>query len=43
MDPAPSADTDPDARKQAVFWLGQSKDSRALDYLTGLLKTGGNQ
>jgi HEAT repeat protein len=29
---------DPAVRKQAVFWLGQSDDPRALDYLTKLLK-----
>lgn len=27
-----------EVREQAVFWLGQSKDPRALDYLTRLLK-----
>jgi HEAT repeats len=27
----------PEVRKQAVFWLGQSKDPKALDYLTKLL------
>ena len=29
---------DPAVRKQAVFWLGQSNDPRALDYLTGLIR-----
>jgi HEAT repeat protein len=29
---------DPTVRRQAVFWLGQSKDPRALEYLTKLLK-----
>jgi len=34
------ADTSKDAavRKQAIFWLGQSSDPKALDYLTKLLK-----
>ena len=27
----------PEVRKQAVFWLGQSKDPKALDYLTKLI------
>jgi len=46
--PAPDATTqlmhvadtskDPIVRKQAVFWLGQSTDPRALDYLTKLLQ-----
>ncbi|GAA3746991.1 HEAT repeat domain-containing protein [Terriglobus aquaticus] len=29
---------DPAVRKQAVFWLGQSSDPRALDYLTKLIQ-----
>lgn len=29
---------DPAVRKQAVFWLGQSNDPRALDYLTRLIQ-----
>jgi HEAT repeat protein len=29
---------DPVVRRQAIFWLGQSNDPRALDYLTKLLK-----
>jgi HEAT repeat protein len=29
---------DPAVRKQAVFWLGQSNDLRALDYLTKLIQ-----
>jgi HEAT repeat protein len=29
---------DPAVRRQAVFWLGQSNDPRALEYLTKLLK-----
>jgi HEAT repeat protein len=29
---------DPMVRRQAIFWLGQSNDPRALDYLTKLLK-----
>ena len=33
-----STSKDPAARKQAVFWLGQSSEPRALDYLTKLLK-----
>jgi HEAT repeat protein len=34
------ADTSKDmsVRKQAIFWLGQSDDPKALDYLTKLLK-----
>ena len=33
-------ENDPDlrARKQAVFWLGQSKDPKAQEYLTKLLQ-----
>jgi hypothetical protein len=27
----------PAVRKQAIFWLGQSKDPRALDYLEEIL------
>jgi HEAT repeat protein len=29
---------DPAVRRQAVFWLGQSSDPRALEYLTKILK-----
>lgn len=29
---------DPAVRKKAIFWLGQSKDPRALDYLAQILK-----
>ena len=29
---------DPAVRKKAMFWLGQSKDSRALDYFAQVLK-----
>jgi HEAT repeat protein len=29
---------DPIVRRQAIFWLGQSNDPRALEYLTKLLK-----
>ena len=29
---------DPVVRRQAIFWLGQSNDPRALEYLTKLLK-----
>jgi HEAT repeat protein len=29
---------DPEVRRQAIFWLGQSRDPKALDYLTKLLK-----
>ncbi len=33
------ANKDKEIRKQAVFWLGQSKDPRALDYFeSGLVK-----
>jgi len=28
----------PEVRKQAVFWLGQSKDPRALDFIEEVLK-----
>jgi len=27
----------PDVRKQAVFWLGQSHDPRALDFIESVL------
>jgi HEAT repeat protein len=27
----------PEVRKEAVFWLGQSNDPKALDYLTKLI------
>ena len=30
--------TNPAVRKQAMFWLGQSKDPRAIDFFTELLK-----
>lgn len=30
--------TNPAVRKQAMFWLGQSKDPRALDFFTQVLK-----
>jgi len=29
---------DPAVRKKAMFWLGQSKDPRALDFFTQVLK-----
>lgn len=29
---------DPEVRKQAIFWLGQSRDKRALDYFEAILK-----
>jgi HEAT repeat protein len=29
---------DPNVRKKAMFWLGQSKDPRALDFITQILK-----
>jgi HEAT repeat protein len=29
---------DPAVRKKAIFWLGQSKDSRALDFFAQVLK-----
>jgi HEAT repeat protein len=29
---------DPIVRRQAIFWLGQSNDPRALEYLTKLLR-----
>jgi len=29
---------DPAVRRQAIFWLGQSNDPRALEYLTKILK-----
>jgi len=28
---------DKEIRKQAIFWLGQSKDPRALDYFESVL------
>lgn len=28
---------DPAVRKRAIFWLGQSKDARALDFIEGIL------
>jgi HEAT repeat protein len=28
----------PEVRKQAVFWLGQSKDARALAFIEDVLK-----
>jgi HEAT repeat protein len=28
----------PAVRKQAMFWLGQSKDPRAIDFFTQVLK-----
>lgn len=27
----------PEVRKQAIFWLGQSKDPRALDFIEKIL------
>ena len=30
--------TNPVVRKEAIFWLGQSKDPRALEYLEAVLK-----
>lgn len=30
---------DPEVRKKAMFWLGQSQDPRALDYFTQILKS----
>ena len=30
--------TDPEVRRSAVFWLGQSHDARALDYFEAVLK-----
>lgn len=29
---------DPEVRRQAIFWLGQSRDKRALDYFEAILK-----
>lgn len=29
---------DPAIRQDAIFWLGQSKDPRALDFLEKILK-----
>jgi hypothetical protein len=29
---------DPEVKKQAIFWLGQSRDKRALDYFEAILK-----
>ena len=29
--------SNPDVRKQAVFWLGQSHDPRALDFIESVL------
>jgi hypothetical protein len=28
----------PDIRRQAMFWLGQSKDPRAVDFFEQILK-----
>jgi hypothetical protein len=30
-------DGDPELRKKAIFWLGQSRDPRAAQFLTSLL------
>jgi HEAT repeat protein len=30
--------TNPEVRKQAMFWLGQSKDSRAVDFFADVLR-----
>jgi hypothetical protein len=30
--------TNPVVRKQAMFWLGQSKDPRAVDFFEAVLK-----
>lgn len=32
------ANRNPEVRKQAMFWLGQSKDPRALDFIESVLK-----
>jgi HEAT repeat protein len=32
------SDASPQVRGQAIFWLGQSKDPRALEYLEAILK-----
>ena len=29
---------DPDVRKQAMFWLGQSGDARAVEFFEAVLK-----
>jgi HEAT repeat protein len=33
-----STTKDATTRKEAIFWLGQSKDPRALDYLVKVVK-----
>ena len=44
IDPAPEMidvarkNQNPAVRKQAIFWLGQSRDPRALEFFTELLK-----
>ena len=38
IDLARTSKDDPAVRKQAVFWLGQSNDPRALEYLTKLIQ-----
>jgi len=30
--------TNPAVRKQAMFWLGQSRDPRAIEFFTEILK-----
>jgi HEAT repeat protein len=32
------SNSNPAIRKEAIFWLGQSKDPRALEYLEAILK-----
>ena len=31
-------ETDPDLKKQAIFWLGQSNDPRAAEFLLELIE-----
>lgn len=30
--------TNPEVRKQAMFWLGQSRDSRAIEFFADVLR-----